>query len=285
MRPCFPSLLAFVRGSATTTQRKTRLSFPASRARLRKTLKIFVDKTPWPPIPRGKLILVADALIEILRQRVWTIYFVLARPRDSNQAVILPPVLAAGTENSQGGWEKAFQKLPLGLKRNVLALICDGATTLVSCAKKQNWKIQRCHFHLRWRIANYVRLGPLSRHLKTGQEMVKLVEIILTSHDVKLVKRTVRELSRFRKTIASQGLKRVLSGLVKHYRDYRVYLDHPELNLPLTTNSVESLISQIRKLQYRARGFSSPESLFSWVVAFCKCQGWITCNGNKNQPN
>jgi hypothetical protein len=102
---------------------------------------------------------VADALIQTIKSKPWTIYFILVRPLKTNQAIILPPLLRAGTENGQGGWVSVFKKIPVKVKKRILALTCDGSTTLVSLAKRENWRIQRCHFHLRWRIANYVRTG------------------------------------------------------------------------------------------------------------------------------
>ncbi len=255
------------------------------RAQLRLSLTKFINKTSWLDIPDGPLIAVADALNQIVKGETWTIHLILLRSISSTRAIITLPFVHQGTESGTNGWYEAFDILPYGVKNRIVALVCDGRSTLVYVAKKERWLLQRCHFHILWRIANYTRTGPLSRSRKIGLQVRSLVDIILTNPDKIKTKRAVARLEALRKKLHSKGLQKVLAGFIKRRSDFRTYLLFPELNLPTTTNAAESLIGKIRNLQYRAKGFRSIDSLLKWVVALCKKQGFIVCEGRKNQPN
>lgn len=255
------------------------------RARLRSSLSKFIDKTAWLDIPDGPLIAIADALNQVVKGEIWTVYFILLRSVSSTEAIITSPFIHRGSESGSKGWYDAFDRLPQDVRNRTVALVCDGRNPLVYLAKKQGWLLQRCHFHILWRIANYIRTGPLSRSRKTGLQVRFLVDTILTNPNKMKTERAVAKLNVLRKKIHSKGLQRVLTGFIKHYSDFRTYLYFPELNLPITTNTAESLIGKIRNLQYRAKGFRSIDSLLKWVIALCKKQGFIVCKGRKNQPN
>ena len=83
---------------------------------------------------------------------------------------------------------------------------------------------------------------------------------------------------------SSRVLRSVLSGFLTHYRDYRTYLVYPELYLPRTSNTAESLIGMIRSLCYRARGFRTIHALRAWIEALIKHRRTVRCNG-VHQPN
>lgn len=255
------------------------------RARIRSSLIKFIDKTAWLDIPDGPLIAIADALNQIVKGETRTIYFILLRSVSSTEAIITLPFIHQGTESGTNGWYEAFDALPYGVKNRIVALVCDGRNTLVCLARKEQWLLQRCHFHIIWSIANYTRIEPLSRTRGTGLQVKSLVDIILTNPDRIKTKRAAANLNILKKEINSKGLQKVLTGFIKHHSDFRTYLLFPELNLLITTNTAESLIGKVRNLQYRAKGFRSIDSLLKWVIALCKKQGFIVCRGRKNQPN
>lgn len=286
-RTSFTALINFLdnRDGPLSSQAGRRGLLPgAYRARLRQDLNRFIQQTPWPSIPPGALIAIADALEQTIKGQIWTIYFILLRSVNSKHAFIAMPLVRLGREHQTGGWQSAFDQLSPEAKNRIKALVCDGARGLVAIAKQGDWILQRCHFHLRHRIANYIRSGPLSKQSAVGLDIKKLVDTILLEPDELAVKSAIKQLQLVSTNIRSRFLKTILSGLARYYRDYRSYLAHPELRLPNTSNSVESLNSLIRDLQRRARGFSSLKSFLSWLVALCKRRRSVICN-KKYQPN
>lgn len=265
---------------------RTRLKLPTYRSRLRKALGKFNASVPWPSIPDNQepLILIADALMQFFKGKPWTAYLLLVRPVKSHQAYILPPTLRQGREHAPKGWQETLNTIPKDVKSRIVALICDGAVSLVFSGKKQGWEIQRCHFHLRWRIANYVRTGALSRNPKDAYAVKRLVDTFLDHPQEQIAKQSLDRLGDLTPSLTSQGLRRTLRGFFKHHEDFRTYLRHPEWHLPVTTNSIEHFIGSIRDVQRRAHGFPNPSSFSRWLVAVCKHRQTVTCNG-KNQPN
>lgn len=258
------------------------------RSRVRLELEKFISKSPWPAIPDGPLVAIADAIAQTVRRRcgqeIWTVYFIFLRPVQSSKAVIMPPLIRLGAETDKGGWQQALDALPLEIKNRILALICDGSRDLLAYAKKEKWVIQRCHFHIRRAIANYIRTGPASRNRKLGLKIKNLVDIILLDSQESGAWKAIIELSNLLPSIHSRFLICRLRGLIKNHIHFRNYIYHPELRLPNTTNTAESFNSLVRDLQSKARGFSSIDSFKRWLIALCKHRKTMTCNGKKYQP-
>lgn len=266
---------------------KRRLSAPALQARLRRQLRDFTAATAWPAVPEGELIAIADALFQTSGKSIWTIYFVLLRPITGSSAIITPPLKHLGKEGAFG-WSEAFGQLPPSVKSRITALVCDGGRGLVLLAHREGWWLQRCHFHLRRSIANYLRAGSLSKRPRLAEEVNQQVSVILLNPNPGKLRVALRGLRHLLPRIRSRHLRRILCGFLRNYRDYRTYLEFPELLLPTTSNSAESLIGCLRDLQYRAKGFRTVDSFYQWILAACRHRKMITCNGEngeKNQPN
>lgn len=273
------SLIEYFKGTFKNTKLKKR----TNSAHLRSILKKFIQKTPWAPIPDGPLIVVADGLIQLFGKDKYTIYFILVRGISGSKAFILPPYMRKGEENVVG-WHEAFAQIPQNVFRSIRALVCDGHGGLVYLAKGNGWVLQRCQFHLLARIAHYATFGGFRRRTNIGIRVKNLAEIVLYNQDPIAIISAINALKEIKMGITSNSFKTVISGFIKHYEDYRSYLNFPEYYLPTTSNSAESLNALIRDLQYRARGFKTPQSLLSWIIGFCKYKKIITCNP-KNQPN
>lgn len=257
-----------------------RLNPSAFCKRIQKMLKRFVSRETWPAVPKDHLVVVADALIQMINGQTWTVYFILLRPIHSSLAVIFPPYFRLGKETCRDGWREAFERVAEGIRGRILALICDGASGLVGQAKRRGWIIQRCHFHIKHKLANYIRTGPLSRNREVGLRVNALVNTVLLSENVEKVQDAIRVLRyEIFPDIKSHGLRKYLRGFLKNYQDFRSYLSHPELNLPNTSNSAESLVGLVRDIQRRARGFRTLESFQDWIIAICKNKKTIVCNG------
>jgi len=228
----------------------------------------------------GKLVAVTDAIWYRVWGQKYTIYIILLRPVQNGPAIICPPAILPGHE-SLAGWQQAFNLLPQALKNRIIALVCDGATSLVALSKAHNWIIQRCHFHLIAAVQNYLTTGPRSLNRKYACEVMQIVQAFLHSRRPEPF---LQELSAIRQRSNSRGLRRVLGGLMLDHADYHAYLKYPALHLPTTSNAAESCIQCIRDLMYRCRGFRSLAALQNWLTALIIFKSTICCNG-KNQPN
>lgn len=253
--------------------------------RLNRSLEHFLKTSQWPALPQGEtLVAIADSMLHTLQDQVYTIYFILLKKPGAEKAIITQPLIRAGPEVPEG-WYAAFQRLPKTALYQIKALVCDGHTGLTSIAKRQLWIIQRCHFHLICRLQNYRSKYTLSRHGKVGQEIYRLVKKIIDSPEETNLAVWLSELESWGRLLNSRGLKAVISGFIRYYRDYRSYLDYPNLHLPKTTNAVESLISTVRNLCHRARGFRTLSSLTRWIAALLKNKRQMICNASNHQPN
>lgn len=252
--------------------------------RLQRSLKIYVQKNQerWKrALPRsGGLVAVADAIWYRVAGQKYTIYVILLRSVQSSRAVICPPLILPGHEDSLG-WQRAFDHLPPKFKTRILALICDGGTGLVLTARSRGWIIQRCHFHLISAVQNYLTTGSRSTQRVYALHVRQTVQGLLRTNKQKELLPFLTELTEIRGRSASRGLRRVLGGLLQNYPDYHNYLKHPQLNLPTTSNSAESFIQCIRDLMYRGRGFRSLASLKYWLAASSIIKKTIQCNGKK----
>jgi hypothetical protein len=248
---------------------------------LKKSLLSFNAQTSWSPLPQNEtLVLVADAMRITISNKVYSLYVILVKNTLSSEAIITEPLIESGSE-SLLGWRKAFATLPTDTLRSVKALVCDGNGALVSIAKYDySWALQRCHFHLIARIQGRRSSGWRSRHRKEGQVLYQTINDILTNPDENVIPNNIKRLQEIINNTGSQILRKALSGFIKHYRDYRTYIIRPELNLPRTSNSIESVMSTVRNLCYRTRGFNTLPSLTLWVHALLKLKRKTTCNGD-----
>lgn len=258
---------------------------------LRRSLELYVKqkkKQWWLSLKNnGSLIAIVDAIWYHVGKEFYTIYVILLRPIESIQATICPPVIIQGREDFHG-WEEAFNSLPDILKKRIIVLVCDGATSLVALARLKKWILQRCHFHLIAAVQNYLTTGPRSAHRDYAFCVLDTVRELLGTNDPKKVQKMRRKLGEIRQASNSRGMRRVLGGFIKSYKDYHTYLNYPELNLPTTSNSAESFIQCVRDLMYRCRGFRSYTTLNNWLTALSLFKKTIRCKGKnqpKNQPN
>lgn len=248
--------------------------------RLRRSLKSFLFNTDWPAVPRrGALVAIADGLLQVVAGKTYTVYLVILKPVRGKKAIILPPRITLGDETF-GMWQRVFQSLPFGVWGRIVALVCDGRAALVGVGQFSGWPVQLCHFHLRKRLAAYLRDRPKAKNPELARQISRLIDTVLSSSKFSRVQVALKTLEFLCPTIPSRGVRKVISGFLKNYLGYRTYLEHPELNLPTTSNSVESLVERIRSLQYRARGFSTLTSLTLWVYAILKHKQTMNCNGH-----
>lgn len=263
-----------------TLSRQRQQSEHVLRRRLKISQTAFLQNTSWPVVPNHvPLLVMADAMIISLKKIQYTFYFILLREFNSNKAFVTKPYCQSGGEVASG-WREAFNRLRPETKVAVKVIVCDGHRGLISVGQRNNWIIQRCHFHLLSAIQGRRSRWSRSRHQIMGQYIYQLAQIVLTSRKEAAVIRSLQRLKNISTKTGSNILRLVLSGFVSHYEDYRSYLYYPEFCLPTTTNTIESLIGSVRDLCYRAHGFRTLESLTDWIETLLKKKQTVTCNGH-----
>lgn len=252
---------------------------------LEKQRDLFIKRIPWPEVPEGPIILVADAFLHQIRGVMYTTYLILARPVDGEKAVILPPYIAPGKEKITE-WYKALNILPLDVHRRVKALVSDGHRGTVNYAKGSNWIRQRCVFHLLSAMQGRRSRRKYSCHRDEGKLIYELTKMALVEKDEDKLFKILSELENLGWQTRSNQLKKIISGFIKAKDDYRSWMKYPELKLPDTSNSMESFISFFEKFHSRSRGFRSLDSLTKWIIAVLKFHREIFCRPKKEkQPN
>lgn len=247
-----------------------------------KSREYFLKTTSWREIPPDNLILIADAVVEMVERKWRTVYLMLARTIEGNEAVILPPVILPGTETVQG-WRIALNTISPGAQDRIVAIVCDGHRGLVLEGTRHGWILQRCHFHLLARIQNQRSRSRTARNTNEAKRIFSHTRVILKSTDEATVMTALNALEEISWLSTSQEIRKVLSGFVTNYRDYRSYLTYPDLRLPITNNTAESLGSIIADLKRRMRGFPTVRSFEKWIFALLKFKKKIICNGFHQQ--
>lgn len=244
----------------------------------KRNLNSFLKNRCWEKIPSNcDLIIVADAMIKYINKEWYSFYLILIRDTKEDKAIILPPYIQKGRESCDG-WYNAVDRIPKETKANIKALVCDGHRGLISVSIWEKWTLQRCHFHLLSSIRGRRSSSKWSKHGREGKIIYELVEKSLTVKDEKIALEYLSKVEEFGWHTKSNQLRKILSGFVNHYKDYRSYIYYPELNLPRTSNSAESLVNCIQDLCGRARGFRTIYSLLRWVNAFLKNKKFIKCS-------
>lgn len=256
--------------------------------RLAISRKTLIAKLPFPSVPSGGLlVIVADAVVKFLNGAWHTWYFFLVRTPEEDEATILAPLHLQRTE-TVAGWRQAFDALPRALLKRVVALVCDGHRGLVFEAKWRGWLLQRCQFHLLARIQSRRSHWKSGRQQEEGQMLFTLVREAFETTDAQILARNLTRIEEYAWHTRSRELKKVLLGFVNHADDYRTYLQYPDLRLPVTNNSAETLIGLVEELGRRARGFRTVSTLHEWIIVLVKVRQKIKCTPkekNKDQQN
>jgi hypothetical protein len=241
---------------------------------LTQSLNWWVTEGPWPPIPNGPLIAVADAVVKYLGTQWQSWYFIVVRSVHSDEAVMLPPYHQQGTEVTSG-WLHAFARVDAQVHERIVALVSDGHRGLRKVAHDAGWLQQRCHFHLLKRLQAQRSRWPTGRHREEAERIYRHTKAVLTTtrpitHDLAVL----RELA---ETSTSREVRVVIRGFLSNYEDFRTYLRHPELHLPTTSNTAESLVGMVESMATRSRGFKGPVAFHKWIIALIKVKKKIKC--------
>lgn len=247
--------------------------------RLRRSLDKFILDNSYPKLPaKGHLVVIADAMIQQIENKLFSVYLILIKTPESKKAIIASPHFEEGNESCIG-WKNAFASLPDPVFKAITVVVSDGHKGLISLTLRNGWLMQRCHFHLLASLQGRRSKSKFSRHREVGEEVFNLVKNVINNSEEKNIKSSIERLILIRNQTNSPGLKRILKGFLKKHNQFRTFIDYPELNLPRTSNSAESMVGCVRNLLRRTKGFRSTRSLKLWIESLIKCKKYIICNG------
>ena len=271
--------------------KRLKITAPALRKRIRKSLDLFLETEQWLEPPADKdLIAVVDALMEKIltgkQYKNYTIYFVVLRTIDSDEAFILKPVIYPRYEN-KADWQRAINKIPKQLKDRILALIGDGEPSYITITRDNDWLLQRCHFHLLAELQRFASKKRRSRNKKLVIKIEELVRTIITTSDKHKLRKSLTQILKMINDpqVPTRLKKRFLKGFYRNYELYRTYLFYPELNLPNTSNSCETLCGITRKFLSKTNGINSVKTFYKWIIAIMLNRKKVCCKGAIFPPN
>lgn len=252
--------------------------------RAHKTLLWYLRKTASRRFPSGKLVLIVDGLWTYFhKEGRYTLYLMAIRNTDETTAHFLDPVLLPGQENLDG-WRQAVATLPDNVRRRIWAMVSDGLRGLKTIAEEHEWIFQRCHFHLlsgfQKRHGQYFQR---SKNKWMRDAILAYVQTMLETSDQKKLREFRKELEII---VRHPDCPRYLAMRVREFLrtidDFRIYLRYPKLNLPTTSNTVETMIRLLRELLGKIRGTRTPESFLQWTLAYIRQRKTLMCNGKKS---
>ena len=231
-------------------------------------------------LPKGSYALLGDGLYFKFKRMDWVMYVMAVKPVKSHQAFFLDPVLLQGKECYER-WRVALATIPGETKKRVKAFVSDGFRGSKLIAREHGWIHQRCHFHLLMALIR--RRGRRSYRIKGAgirERLLGVVRILLTTTDNALLHQQKLKAGRLLlHPLCPPWIRKQTIEFLRTLDDFRAYLLYPSLNLPATTNAVESTGKLIRKATSTAR---TPESVLLRAAAFLRLRESITCNGKSS---
>jgi hypothetical protein len=177
--------------------------------------------------------------------------------------------------------------IPSKAELRIHALVADNLNGMKKIAKQRGWVLQLCHFHLIQKFQ--IQYRRQRRVLKGGilrEEIYQLIRQGLEMPDGLLLEATLARLAQLSEipsiTYRIQAMVREFLASINYYR---AYIMHPKLNLPSTTNTVESMCCIVRDLFRRNHSASNPQALLKWATALIRLRKELNCNGKHHQQN
>lgn len=247
------------------------------RRRCRATIDRVILRSADPVMPETvDFVMLVDGLRYRISGESWVQYTVALKPTSDNVAYFVDPIFISGPESAPN-WRRVFDMLPPSAALRIKALVSDGLRGMKELAASKGWVYQRCHYHL-WAL-----LRPwmwILRHDGAGA-VLDAVSVGLTAPDRESAEAAR---ARLRAHIAADpgGVSGVLNQLLRDWAAARCYLDHPDLQIPTTTNVVESMH---RLMRDSLSGTSTLDGIMRRSTALTRLHPPLTCNGHIFQQN
>lgn len=235
---------------------------------------------------RQKLILIVDGLWTLSeKKKRYIVYLMVLRSINECQGIILPPVVIPGIEIRKK-WEEAIMTIPQNIRKQIVALVCDGISGLPNIAKDNGWVVQRCQFHFIKVLERFRgKTNTKVQHRQMREDLYhSMRRAMIIPYGVEYDKLIAHITTSIAEPYCPKWIRFHANEFLKHRENFRTYLRYPEYQLPTTTSSMENLCGSVRDLLRRSRGFKNQQALKKWVFMFINLKRKITCNG-KIQPN
>lgn len=257
------------------------VTLPAYRYRFRRALRRFVARPSPQVIPSGPLVLLADGLWFEFDGRPWVLYLTALKPCCGNDATFLDPLLLPGREGALR-WQQALEAIPPSATRRIQAMVVDNLPGMQKLAYQRRWVLQLCHFHLLLKLQAQRRgVRYTLRGGSVREDIHRLIRSILELPEGNRLSGALKQLTRLSHgDCGTLRIQTTVREFLKELPFYRSYLEHPHLELPTTTNSVESMCRLLRELFRSSRAGSNPASVLLWATALIRMRPNVTCNGH-----
>lgn len=266
--------------SLTHLARRQGVSRQALSYRFLRALESFLRRSHAPRVGGAESsVLLIDGLRFRFKRRPWVLYLMAFKPLDESRATFIDPVLQEGPE-CRDAWRQALRTIPAKSRAKIRALVCDNFRGSTTIAAENRWVLQLCQFHLK--AAIYKLLGRRFRFTvgvrPIREEAYALIQLALTTNSDQRLDAAIIRLS----AIADQRclpyrFTMILREFVRRVADYRAYREHPSLQLPRTTSSIESKGRTIRDLMGRARSLKTPKAVRLWATSYVRLRPTVTC--------
>jgi len=257
------------------------VALPAYRYRFRQALHRYVARPSPQVLPRGPLVLLVDGLWFEFDGRPWVLYLTALKPCRGNEATFLDPLLLPGREGASR-WQQALAAIPPAAIRRIQAMVVDNLPGMQRLAYQHRWALQLCHFHLLLKLQAQRRgVRYTLRGGSVREEIHQLIRSALELPDGNRLSGVLEQLRRL--SLGDCGTLRIQTTVrefLKGLSFYRSYLTYPYLELPRTTNSVESMCRLLREMLRSSRAGSNPASVLLWATALIRLRPRVTCNGH-----
>lgn len=252
----------------------SRLSTNAIYKRFANNLNSIVGQKRMIRIHGSKLILIIDAKWHYFKKELWTLYFLAIKSTDSQTVTILDPILRRGKENSTT-WDNTINQLPISVKRRIIALVSDGIRGIENVARRNNWIMQRCHFHLLSMLQKMRGKRASTPGRLIREEIYSSVKLALSETSMRRLNILCRRLAVLaHKKGCPVRMKSTIRDFLRSLPEFRSYLNDPELNLPTTVNVMESVNSVV---EAKAKTVKTPQSWHKWAIACARFKSKFTC--------
>lgn len=278
-----PVVRRFLKGKADVRSLNHH-SYGATHRRLTAGLHVLCQSLPIPLIPDGPLIAIPDALWLRLHGKRITVYIVLLRSRDRDQAVKAVVHARQGGEGYDG-WKRALLRLPDHVRHRIVGATTDGHEGLrralqECCGTQAPWQslpLQRCQFHC---------LAELQR--KIGKKRIRRNQY--ASFVWHGARNWLAHKGRFGPHAGSMGfigwisrqkdcptpVRQAAAWFCRVGPQAGVTYDEARLRLPSTTGSAEASCKRLRHLLTRLRP-TSMKRLHEICTLFQKIHPSVTC--------
>jgi hypothetical protein len=235
--------------------------------------------------PKQDFILLIDGVWVHCEKKRAVIYLSILRPINSSVGYLLPPVVAFGAESNKK-WQCILDSIPSEILGQIKGLVCDGVSGMTEAGQRRGWVVQRCQFHFIKTIERF--RGKKNRFITEKdfrEDLYQKMRRALVLPEGKEVDDLFLQIADMaNEDRCPKWVKLFVAELLRYRQQFRAYILHPDLCLPATNNSSESLAAIIRTRLYLARGFRTMTSLRRWICGLVANKKHIVCNPAR-QPN